>query len=72
MKHGCLYLQSLFFKASVDVVQLQLFLLVLSGQSLLMDLQLLHLLQDPSRQPHRPVLLSPAHLSLPGPNRVGK
>lgn len=50
----------------MDVVQLQLLLLVLPGQTLMMDLQLLHLLQDPTGQTHRPVLLSPAHLSLLG------
>lgn len=54
----------------MDVVQLQLLLLVLSGQPLLMDLQLLHLLQDSSREPHCPVVLSPAHLYLPGPDRI--
>lgn len=56
----------------MDVVQLQLFLLVFPGQPFMMDLQLLHLLQDPSRQPYCPVLLSPAHFFLPGPERVGK
>lgn len=66
---ACLYLRSLFLEARMEVVQLQLFLLVLPGQSLLMDLQLLHLLQNPSRQPHRPVLLSPTHRSL---DREGK
>lgn len=60
------YLRSLFFKTNTDVVQLQLFLFVLSGHSLLMDLQLLHLLCNLSRQPQSPVLLSPAHLSLFG------
>lgn len=45
----CLYLYCLLFKASLDVINLQLLLFVFSWQSLLMNLQLLHLLQDPSR-----------------------
>lgn len=59
---GCLYLCVLFFEASTDVIYLQLFLLVLSWQSLLMDLQLLHFLSNMPRKPHSPVLCSPAHL----------
>lgn len=59
---GCLYLCVLFFEVSTDVIYLQLFLLVLSWQSLLMDLQLLHFLSNMPRKPHSPVLCSPAHL----------
>lgn len=65
-----LYLWSLFFKTNTDVVQLQLFLLVLSGHSLLLNLQLLHFLCNLSRQPQSPVL-SPAHLALFG-SKSGK
>lgn len=58
---GCLYLNILFFKAGIYVIYLQLFLLVLSDQSLLMDVQLLDFLSDMPRKPQCPVL-SPAHL----------
>lgn len=56
------YLDSLFVEGGLCAVQLQLFLLSLSVQPLLLDLQLLDLLQGPARQAHRPVLLCPAHL----------
>lgn len=58
---GCLYLSILFFKAGIYVIYLQLFLLVLSGQSLLMDVQLLDFLSDMPRKSQCPVV-SPAHL----------
>ena len=60
-----MYLNLLLVESILGVVQLQLPLLILPGEPVLLNLQLLHLVQDAARQPHRPVLLGPAHPPLP-------
>ena len=61
-----MYLDLLLVECILRVVELQLPLLILPGESVLLNLQLFHLEQDAARQPHRPVLLGPAHRSLTG------